>query len=108
MNLLLEPSLLWQKAGKNLNFEVVAPFRFRVEDREHECIAFLPDFGGQNGMVLFISREVSDEVLVNCIEKYIAVSQKMHKECEVFNIPFLDTGTLSHEQALQKALTLMR
>jgi hypothetical protein len=42
----------WTAAGRALGIEVVAPFRFACDGREHECIAWLADFGGGRGIVL--------------------------------------------------------
>lgn len=43
----------WREARDKLGIAVVAPFTFRVDGRAYECVAWLPDFGGPRGMVLF-------------------------------------------------------
>jgi hypothetical protein len=42
----------WQMAQRELKIRVTAPFCFRSGERTHNCIAFLPDFGGPVGMVI--------------------------------------------------------
>ena len=42
----------WRVAGRELGIEVVAPFRFEVEGRSHECVAWLAHFGREKGLVL--------------------------------------------------------
>ncbi len=42
----------WQFAQRELQIRVTAPFNFSVAETTHDCIAFLPDFGGPAGMVI--------------------------------------------------------
>jgi hypothetical protein len=42
----------WQSAQRELKIRVTAPFTFAAGATTHECIAFLPDFGGPGGMVI--------------------------------------------------------
>jgi hypothetical protein len=42
----------WHTASKLLGIEVVAPFTLRTEKKSADCIAFLPDFGRPQGMVI--------------------------------------------------------
>ncbi len=42
----------WTTAAKELGIDVVTPFRFSVEGRAHECLAWLAHFGGAHGIVL--------------------------------------------------------
>jgi hypothetical protein len=42
----------WQLAGRLLRVDVVAPFSFRASSESHVCTAYLPYFGGRNGIVM--------------------------------------------------------
>src|SRR5262249_31107344 len=42
----------WQSAGRLLGVDVVAPFSFRGSSGSHVCTAYLPHFGGRNGIVV--------------------------------------------------------
>ena len=44
----------WQEAARELAVEVVAPYVFAVEGREHRCLAFVPHFSGG---IIVIGRE---------------------------------------------------
>ena len=43
---------VWKRGCEKLQVRVVAPFRLAGESSSFECIAFLPDFGSPNGMVV--------------------------------------------------------
>jgi hypothetical protein len=45
-------SRTWRDACRKLGVEVVAPFTVAEEGTSVACLAFLPDFGGPNGMVI--------------------------------------------------------
>src|SRR5437016_7638870 len=45
-------SLAWQAACRKLGVKVVAPFALGVGGSSVRCLAFLPHFGGPNGMVV--------------------------------------------------------
>lgn len=42
----------WLRASKELNFKIVAPYIFNSNSGSFECIAYLPDFGSKNGMII--------------------------------------------------------
>ena len=42
----------WNEASRDLDVRVVAPFSLEVGGRSVSCLAFLPDFGSANGMVV--------------------------------------------------------
>ncbi len=42
----------WRQAGSSLAIRVEAPFTFRVDACDRRCVAYLPDFGGPNGILL--------------------------------------------------------
>lgn len=42
----------WREACNHLKVRVVAPYTLEVAEDSTTCLAFLPDFGGQNGMVI--------------------------------------------------------
>ena len=42
----------WQSARGLLGVDVVAPFSFRGSSGNHVCTAYLPNFGGRNGIVI--------------------------------------------------------
>jgi hypothetical protein len=59
----------WKDASRHLGIRVVAPFALSAGHVTAACIAFLPDFGGQNGMVvgaLEPSELEPDPALVEC------------------------------------------
>ncbi|MEH0018421.1 MAG: hypothetical protein V6Z89_02155 [Desulfobacter sp.] len=39
-------------ASKELKFRMETPFTIQYGNKKLQCLAFLPDFGGKNGMVL--------------------------------------------------------
>ena len=45
-------SQAWQEACRNLQVNAVAPFFLGTGRESVSCLAFLPDFGGANGMVI--------------------------------------------------------
>jgi hypothetical protein len=49
-------STAWIEAGKALGIQVKVPFEFRVGDRVHKCLAFLPHFSGSGGLVIMGTR----------------------------------------------------
>jgi hypothetical protein len=49
-------SAAWLEAGGALGIQVKAPFEFRVGDRTHICLAFLPHFSGPGGLVIMGTR----------------------------------------------------
>ena len=42
----------WRTAGRELGLEVVAPFVFMVGGRTHQCLAWVPNFSHQRGIVV--------------------------------------------------------
>ena len=42
----------WITASRSLHINVTTPFTASVADRTIECLAFLPDFGSPNGMLV--------------------------------------------------------
>lgn len=42
----------WLEASSKLGIKVVAPYTLTVGNESRGCLAFLPDFGGPNGMVV--------------------------------------------------------
>lgn len=42
----------WETAARELGFAAVVPFVLTVDDRTHECIAWLPDVGGPRGILV--------------------------------------------------------
>ena len=58
----------WQLAGRLLGLVVVAPFSFSGSSNTHVCTAYLPHFGGRNGIVILETVPPSfdvDEVVAN-------------------------------------------
>ena len=49
-------SAAWTEAGKALGIQVRAPFEFRVGDRAHKCLAYLPHFSGPGGVLIMGTR----------------------------------------------------
>jgi hypothetical protein len=43
---------VWKQAAKVLAITIEAPFSFTSGGKVFDCIAFLPDFGSENGMVI--------------------------------------------------------
>lgn len=43
---------IFEVAGNKLGIKVNAPFVLKVGDNIHECIAYLPEFGGKKGTLL--------------------------------------------------------
>jgi hypothetical protein len=41
----------WKQAGEDLGFKIEAPYRLENGDQSFLCVAYLPHFGGVNGMV---------------------------------------------------------
>ena len=46
----------WVEAGRNLGFEVTAPFPLATPHGTRNCIAYLPHFSGPRGLVIFAMR----------------------------------------------------
>jgi hypothetical protein len=44
----------WVKAGAELGFELTAPFAIELDGESVICVAFLPHFGGPNGMIVAV------------------------------------------------------
>ena len=42
----------WKKASDHLGIQVIAPFALSAGHVTAACVAFLPDFGGEHGMVV--------------------------------------------------------
>jgi hypothetical protein len=42
----------WTKASDELGFRIVAPYLLVCDSGVFECVAYLPDFGTTNGMVI--------------------------------------------------------
>jgi hypothetical protein len=42
----------WRQAAGDLGFQLEAPYVLKYQDRSFMCIAYLPHFGGVNGMVV--------------------------------------------------------
>ncbi len=42
----------WRKAADDLRIRVEAPFQFLAGAARYDCVAYLSDFGSENGMVL--------------------------------------------------------
>lgn len=45
-------SSAWEEACRKLGIKIVAPFTLKVGTQSVDCLAFLPDFGSPNGMVI--------------------------------------------------------
>lgn len=44
----------WIKASEELGFRIVAPYSLVCDSCVFECVAYLPDFGSINGMVVYL------------------------------------------------------
>src|SRR5713226_5309099 len=65
-------SRAWQAACHKLGVTAIAPFVLEEEDRSVACLAFLPDFGGPNGMLIGamdLPEVNTDDQLVELAEK---------------------------------------
>jgi hypothetical protein len=45
-------ALAWQKACQDLGVRITAPYQLQSEGETINCLGFLPDFGGNQGMVI--------------------------------------------------------
>jgi hypothetical protein len=46
---------VWRKVSKELNIEINAPYKLDGKDGSFDCVAMLPEFGSQNGIVLLLT-----------------------------------------------------
>jgi hypothetical protein len=47
--------LNWQKASKNLFFEIITPYFIEINGIKKELFAFLPEYGSPNGTIICLT-----------------------------------------------------
>jgi len=90
----------WKKASSQLGVRVVAPFAISAGGLTAGCIAFLPDFGGSQGMVIGSVEPPdfkTDTVLVECAKGlgmfYTFLSEEYsHFDAGMFKEALIDWG----------------
>ncbi len=71
-NVIALASNSWRKVCERLQVKIVAPYILEIERESVVCIAFLPDFGGQNGIVIGamdLPRVGTDQHLENLVKR---------------------------------------
>lgn len=59
----------WRIASSHLGIKIVSPYTIELDRKSADCIAFLPDFGSSQGMVIGITLKPdfrTDPVLIEC------------------------------------------
>ncbi|HEY1787840.1 MAG TPA: hypothetical protein VGJ73_06775 [Verrucomicrobiae bacterium] len=62
----------WVAASKQLGFQISAPYKLCCGDISVDCLAFIPDFGGREGMVIGASRTTDsamEKKLIECAKE---------------------------------------
>jgi len=90
-------SNVWKKAGELLGINVQAPYVLNVCDRSYVCLAFLPQFGGSNGIILRGTEGPSFEV----DEQFIADAKSQGFNWSYLN---LDEYSVYDEEHIKEAL----
>jgi hypothetical protein len=87
----------WVTASKDLGFRITAPYTFKCGKESVQCLAFLPHFGGPNGMIIGTSAPPRFETDKRLIE--YAQAKKMF--CSFIN---LDAYRTYKENVFKEAL----
>jgi hypothetical protein len=61
----------WEEASQRLGIKITSPFILRIGKKSVGCIAFLPQFGGSNGMVIGATLPPNfdiDPTLIKCAQ----------------------------------------
>jgi len=91
----------WLQASKEMNIRVIAPYVVQDSSIEHSFVAYLPDFGNENGMIIDImdpedysSLPELKEVAKNKNLYYSAINPEEYKNFneEIFHEALIDWG----------------
>jgi hypothetical protein len=91
----------WKEASRQLGIRVVAPFTVSAGDVTAACVAFLPDFGGRNGMVIGAAEPPEFETepaLVQCARasgmfySFLNLERYSTFDAELFKEALMDWG----------------
>lgn len=79
----------WTRASKELGFKIEAPFFLKNNDKKIECVAYLPDFGSTNGMVINLIKppefELDPELETLCQNLGLFFSSINEEEYKLYN-----------------------
>jgi hypothetical protein len=73
---------VWQKACDKLGVKIITPFLLKAEDETINCLEFLPDFGGNQGMVI----GAMDLPEVATDDRYFRLARKKNLFCSIINV----------------------